>query len=528
MKLIFINIYPDETIARYLLSSYVLSAYIKEYYPKKDFLEIKILNFSNNVNPQRIIESIQKEEPDFISYSCYVWNINTIIGIAKEIENSLSCVQIFGGPDITLEKIENSMNFFKGRAYFVIGEGERKLLHLLEFLSFGNSDLEFPRGIAYWKDNGISFTSDTDLIRNLDEIPSVYLNNHIEERLYAHQQAFLETQRGCRFRCKYCVYHKHNSGMAYYSQQRIFDELDFLLLTKKITALRIFDSIFTSDLPRAKNIIRHLIELKKKQNSLPWIYWEFTFNSIDGEFLSLVSELKTKAQIKNSNTITALDRPQHYSDMLEGYTSINCIGIQSFSNAAQKAVSRPKINKEKFREFMGQVFQYNVVLKIDIILGLPFESERSYFEGLEYLIGYLKDTDHILNIHRLQMLPGSDLEKSVTDFDIEYSRQAPYYVLSTGTFSCSEMKHAARLTAILFRMINSPLRSKFFSWKEKRTESLQELLDVIFSKLSQIPEIHTAQLFQSDWVDDNYWNNKIFSEIPSQLLISVLDQMTEK
>ena len=525
MKLVFINIYPDETIARYLLSSYVLFAYISKYYPQKDFFEIKILNFPNTINPQKISDSILKENPDIVSYSCYVWNIKIILNVIENLQFKLSCIQIFGGPDISPEKIKTTFQNFQTQTYFIFGEGERKFVNLLKFLVLNNHPSLFPCGVAYWQNNETYFTPDHDHITNLDEIPSVYLENIIDERLYAYQQAFLETQRGCHFRCKYCVYHKNNAKITYYSEQRIFDELDFLIQIKKIKALRIFDSIFTTDLSRAKNIVKYLIGLKKKQIALPWIYWEFTYNSIDEEFFSLVSELKTETHIANSTLLTALDRPQHYSDMLSGYTAINCIGIQSFSDAALKAVSRPKINKEKFQNFMNLVSRYNLVLKMDMILGLPDETQESYFDGLEYLIRFFKNTDHILNIHRLQMLPGSDLEKSIIPKMIDFSKEAPYYVRSTNCFTLSEMNHAATLTAVLFRIINSPLRSSFFELKESRTESLRDLLESLFFELSKVPEIRDAQLFQNGGVDDNYWNGKIYSEISTSVLLLVIDQM---
>lgn len=527
MKLLFLNLYPDDTIARYLLSSYVLSAFIQKYYQKMNELEIKILNYSKETEIEKIHEAVITENADIISYSCYVWNINKIIELSKLIHDKRSTVQVFGGPDISLDKIHNSFFFLKERSFFIIGEGERKFIELLKFLDnlSINPPYPVPKGVVFWKEDVQQFIPDSRIIDNLDEIPSIYLNQYIEPRLYAYQQAFLETQRGCRYRCKYCVYHKNNPKISYYSLDRIFKELDYLIIEKKIKALRIFDSIFTSDLERAKEIVRHLIEIKNQDHALPWIYWEFTYNSSDEEFIDLVSRLKTEIKIANNEDLVACDRPQHYNDMLKGYTAVNCVGIQSFSKNVLRAVGRPQIDLNRFRHFMKTVNQYNIVLKVDMILGLPQETCESFFTGLDYLLSFFRKTDHILNIHRLQILPGTLMEIECKNSNIKYSDEAPYYVYSTQQLTQEDMKRCARLSGLLFRIVNSPIRSNFYRLKDRTRLPLEQLLRDIFAEIGDIPALQTTNLVNAEWIDDNYWNNKIYREIPSEIVASILEKL---
>jgi radical SAM superfamily enzyme YgiQ (UPF0313 family) len=529
-KLVFLNLYPDDTIARYLLSSYTLSAYIHEYYPGISGLDIKILNHSKDSAEEKIVDALLKENADVISYSCYVWNVNLIIEIAGLISARTGTVQIFGGPDITIEKIRSSYSNFKDKAYFVIGEGERKIVDLLKYLDprVGNSRQPLPNGIARWQDDTLIFAPEKTVISNLDEIPSIYLNQYIEPRLYEYQQAFLETQRGCRFRCKYCVYHKNNNKISYYSLDRVYRELNYLIIEKKIKALRIFDAIFTSDLERAKNIVRYLIGIREQGHPLPWIYWEFTYDSVDEEFVKLAEKLKTRELIRNNEDLVALDRPQHYSDMLNGYTAINCIGIQSFNQGTLKAIGRPRFDHERFKIFMDAVNRHNVVLKVDIILGLPVETMNTYFAGLEYLLQFLEGTDHVLNIHRLQILPGTAMEKEADKYSIDYSQEAPYYTFSTEHMTREGMTESARLSALLFRIVNSPLRSQFYTLKEQNPLPLKFLMMEMWSMLEKIPDVRDTPLFMADLVDDNYWNNKIYRDIPSAAMSDILNEMISR
>lgn len=523
-RLILINIYSTETKARYLLSSYVLKAYLKKHHAKDD-LEIEILNFSDKDEVSEICSGIHKKEPDFVGYSCYVWNIEKILEVVKSLkEKSASMMHIFGGPEISPERI---LSLNPRADYYVIGEGERKLCSLLSYLTTKKSAKKsdkpgVPKGVAFWKDNKLNYSADTGCIKNLDEIPSIYLTGTIDDELYSKQQAFLETQRGCIYKCKYCTYHKSLPSVSYYSLERVFSELDHLIVKKQIKSLRIFDAVFTSDIRHAKSIVGYLAKLKDKGIKLPWIFWELTPQNVDEEFIRLVASLKYRENINNSNDVAPSDKPQLYSDMLKDYTVVNGIGIQSFCEKSLKAVGRINLSKKKLDDFMGMVKKHNIALKIDLILGLPFETFDSYFEGLEFFLPYFRDTDHVLNIHLLQILPGSDLEKSCSEYGLKYSLTAPHRVFSTPDFSGQELDYASKLTAVLFRAVNSPLRKDFFNAKEASGKSFLKFTRMIMDKISDSEEFKKTKIVREDYVDDLYWNDDAFREIPSAWLLDFL------
>jgi radical SAM superfamily enzyme YgiQ (UPF0313 family) len=524
MKFTFVNLYPTETMAQYLLSSYLLKAYLHKFWDGENKPTIDVLNFSTDAGTSEICEEIIKSKPDYLGYSAYVWNIEKILDLVEILRGRLNSIHILGGPEISLGRISSLSDPALGD-YYVIGEGERRLLHLLRFLEGKNKglNLDFPKGVARWNDNRIAYEEDTDRITNLDEIPSVYLNGVLDERLYARQQAFIETQRGCRFKCKYCVYHKNLASISYYSLRRIFDELEYLIVKKQIMALRILDAIFPSDLNRANEIVKYLLELKTaKKVRLPWIFWEFRYHGIGEEFIRLTASLKNRAKILNTYEISPLDRPQFYSDMLNDYTVISSVGVESCYKQALNAVGRPGIDIKKFDAFMNMVREYNIVLKMDLILGLPLETFGSYFQGLEFLLPYFKDTDHVLNIHRLQIIPGCALENLCDKYEIEYSKDAPHLVTSTKSFPQEELAYASKLSAILFRIVNSPLRRQFFDAREQTGKSFYWLIEDIFKRASG--EFPKTRLVQNEQVDDVYWNDDIFSEIPSRWLMYFLEK----
>ena len=518
MKIVFLNIYPQNTMARYLLSSYLLKGYLSQ----SSNHECNILNFPDTIKPDQIITEIKKLAPDIISYSCYVWNISLIDQIFEKLSSNAErgLIHIFGGPEITIERISN-INSSQKNVFYIFGEGEEKFCNLVTSIERG--DMVYPPGVAYVINDNIEYEPNLITIKDLDVIPSIYVNNIIEDRLYSFQQAFIETQRGCKYRCKYCVYHKNIRQISYYSIDRVIQELDFLICEKKITALRIFDAIFTSDLSRAKKIVTHLHTLKTRGYHIPWIYWEYTYDSVDNGFLNLVSLLKNREKISNSSNLLPKDRAQLYSDMLQDYIAINCIGLQSLNPEALRNVGRPKTDWSRFCSFMHEINKNNLVIKLDIILGLPGETYLSFMTGLEKIIPFFKGTDHILNIHRLQVLPGSDLERQKSKLNLSYSKGSPHFILSTCSMTQEEMILACKLSGLLFRIINSPLRNRFYiSWK-KSDLSLERYLKTFYMQIETDSTLELTELIKNLWVDDEYWNGKVFSELPSQYLIEYMD-----
>lgn len=522
MKIALVNLYPAETAARYLLSSYVLKAYLQQFHDGGD-LEVGVLNFGARTDPQRICQRVLEQRAELVGFSGYIWNVEQILDVLRRLGGVPGPIRVLGGPEISTQRIR-SLADPAAADYYVIGEGERKLLRLVRYLEAGHhgQPVELPQGIARWQDGSLQYAEDTTRIEDLDEVPSVYLSGAIGDRLYARQQAFLETQRGCPFRCGYCLYGKLRRSISYYPLPRVLRELDHLILDKRVAALRIFDAVFTSDLDRAKTIVRHLVGLKGQVERLPWLYWESTYDRMDEELMRLVAELKYGDEIENSARLQPADRPQHYREMLEDYTAVNCVGVQSFSAAALKSVNRPPVDRQRFADFLERAKRHNIALKIDVILGLPFETLDCYFHGLELLLPHLEHTDHVLNVHRLQVLPGSKLQQRCREYEIAYSTEAPHTVTRTNAMSPDDLGRASRLTAVLSRVLNSPLRGELYGARRRCGGTLRGLFEGLLAEISDGREFAHCRLAAAESVDDQYWNDQVFGELPGGRMAELL------
>ncbi len=520
MKLLLINIYPLDNIAKYTISSYMLKVYLDSKVAAEDGLVAEVLNFSAATPTLSICSEIKKHSPNVIGYSSYVWNIEKFIDVIKNLRTEMESVHVLGGPEISMERIA-TIGGPKVADFYIIGEGEIKLTNLIRYLMSRTAGVErpLPPGIVAWEKDGNTMVYQEDAtIVPLEDIPSLYVTGVLDEKLYKGGQVFIETQRGCKYRCKYCVYHKNLPHVSYYPMRRVLEEIDYLIIQKKVLALRFIDAVFTSDLDRAKLISGHLAVLKEKGANIPWVYWEFNYESVDDEFLKSVAALKKKEYINNFREALPVDRPQMYSQLLKDYTVVNCMGVQSFNEKSLRAVARHPVNRDLFRSFMEKCRDWNIVLKIDIILGLPFETLESYFEGLEFILPFFRQTDHMLNIHILQVLPGTGIEKLYSDYDMQFSVNAPHCVQSTNGMSREELVLASRITAVLFRIINSPLREVIFMQEEKTGKGYISILRSFVEKILMDEKFANAGLCKDEGVDDIYWNQDVFGDIPTAWL----------
>lgn len=517
MKLVFVSIYPEGSMTRYMLSSYALTACLQDQEDLRGTLEIAVLNFSSSASHEFIRKRILAQRPDVVGWGCYVWNIDMIRSLLPSLQQGLPA--ILGGPEISIGTARKLAEQGLGD-FYIEGEGEFPICELMRHLAL---NAPFPAVVGRREGNRLTATT-ARTNHDVASLASPYLSGAIPANVYVQQQAFVETQRGCRYRCAYCVYHRGRLGIEYRNIDLVFAELRHLIVESDVKAIRFIDAVFTSDLERAKDIVRYLGTLRA-EHALPWIYWEFSYSSVDEEFMELLSGLREGSCFPNNERVKAADRPQEYSDLLAGYTAVNCLGLQSLNKPSLKAVGRPAVSLKKFDAFMKSAARHGIALKIDMILGLPHESRETFFAGLDVLLPYMKGTDHILNVHRLQLLPGSRLEELTIPLGLDFAVTPPHTISVTPTLSIDDLEELSRLSGLLFRVLNSPLRRDFYSAYERFGNSCEGVLRSLLERASKDEPTRRCGLFTLERVDDIYWNGPAFREISSDWLRQTLTML---
>ena len=358
-----------------------------------------------------------RENPQVVSFSCYIWNITGTLEICKEIKENLDCKIILGGPEVAYRP-KDVLEKYDFIDFVLSGEGEWNFPLLLDDI---NSNFNIVDGLTYRKNNEIITNPEKEYT---DTPPSPYSEDfykNLNGRI-----AYIETSRGCPYRCAFCL-----SGRC--SKLRFFDmeqvKKDIINLANSGTqTLKFVDRTFNANPKRANEILTFIKDnygTKIPQNIC--FHFEIAGDILTEATLEILSQLPTGAV------------------QLE-------IGMQSFNEETLAKINR-KTNTEKLIKNIKKLLEFgNMHIHIDLIAGLTGENLESFKNSFN--IGYSLKA-HMLQMGFLKLLYGADMRENPQDFPCEYTENPPYEVISTPWISADEMKTLKNCEDAVDRLYNS-------------------------------------------------------------------------
>ena len=160
--------------AKYIHSN--LGIYCLYAYSRKQGIppeELTFREFTINQNREFIIENIYEEKPDIIGFSCYIWNIEEMKGIAREVKKILPQADLWlGGPEVSYdgEGVLQENPWIEG---VMMGAGERSFYEILSGYRQGSRDWSHIPGLVVRKGEDLCRTAEGSPLP-MDEIPFVY------------------------------------------------------------------------------------------------------------------------------------------------------------------------------------------------------------------------------------------------------------------------------------------------------------------------------------------------------------------
>ena len=167
--------------AKYIHSNpavYSLRAYAIE---KEPGARIEIGEYTINHQTDHILQDIYRKKPDFVGFSCYIWNISQVYELARDLKQVLPETEIWlGGPEVSYdgEKILSQEPEIRG---IMRGEGELTFSQVAEaYLAAEDTGdgllerLAEIRGITYRDSAGAVCENGPQRLLSMDEIPFYY------------------------------------------------------------------------------------------------------------------------------------------------------------------------------------------------------------------------------------------------------------------------------------------------------------------------------------------------------------------
>ena len=423
--------------AKYIHSNpgvYSLRAFARTKIPGAD---IEIGEYTINHQMDLILQDIYRRKPDFIGFSCYIWNISYIMEIVRDVKKVLPEAEIWlGGPEVSYDakKVLTREPDVRG---IMRGEGELTFTELVraylqrektsvpdgytgesfrgqakeetsgcaentrmpenaegENAHSDRLDLSQIPGITYRAANGEIEEHGPQRLLSLDEIPFYYDDMAgFENRI-----VYYESSRGCPFSCSYCL-SSIDKTVRFRSLDQVLPELQFFL-DHKVPQVKFVDRSFNCKREHTLGIWRYLVE---HDNGITNFHFEVSADIFDEEELELIGKM----------------RP--------GLIQLE-IGVQSTNPDTIREIHR-HMDLVKLKRAVDRVYDYrNTHQHLDLIAGLPYENYESFMCSFDDVYRMRPDQ---LQMGFLKVLKGSYMEEQVAAYDLKYRGIPPYEVLST-------------------------------------------------------------------------------------------------
>lgn len=335
----------------------------------------------------RIADAVEAlKDADLVGFSTYVWNGRISLEIARRLKAlKPGIVIVFGGPHVP-DQPETFLRANPQIDLAVHNEGERTFLKLLE---------AFPDRTAWAALAGVSMVRsdgtfvrnpNIDRVRDLDEIPSPFLDGAFDSIMAANPDeswiGLWETNRGCPFRCTFCDWGSATAGkVTKFGEERLFAEVDWFA-EKKIEYIFCCDANFGIQ-KRDVDIANYVADVKK-QTGYP-------------------------VALSVQNTKNATERAYLTQKILSdaGLNKGVALSMQSVDMPTLEAIKRDNISLNTYMELQRRFTKDKVETYSDLILGLPGETYESFVRGVDQL---MENGQHNrIQFNNLSILPNAEM-----------------------------------------------------------------------------------------------------------------------
>ncbi len=375
---------------------------------------VEIAEYTINNRMEDILEDIYRRKPDVIGFSCYIWNIGMVEKLMGGLHKLLPKLPVFlGGPEVTYDadKLLRKYPYLTG---IFIGEGEATFAQVVKYYVKKNPEsLEDIPGLMLRS----GMTPERKPL-NLTDVPFLY----DDMAPFTNRIIYYETQRGCPFRCSYCL-SSIDKTVRFRDIEVVKKELAFFL-EKKVKQVKFVDRTFNCNHDHAMAVWQYLYD---HDNGVTNFHFEIAGDILREDEIALVAKM----------------RP--------GLVQFE-IGVQSTNTDTLREIRRV-MDIEKLKQVVAALkAAHNVHIHLDLIAGLPYEDYDSFARSFDDV--YAMEPEQ-LQLGFLKVLKGSYMAEMAESYGLVYTDYAPYEVLYTNWLSFTEICRLKRIEEMVEIYYNS-------------------------------------------------------------------------
>ena len=483
------------TVSR--LSSPLNLGYIASYALKLYGQECDITFYKD---ASKLIERVKAEPPHILGLSCYHWNRNIGGLIAQHVKQiHPECVTVVGGRNVDTDlevQLDLHKAYNKSADILVVNEGELGFANIVgRYLGDGLKHLyDQPiDGCTFFEDGDVPIVGrNIGLSLGLDQLPSPMTTGLIDEFMNPRFLPMLQTSRMCPYSCTYCCSGKLKGKIRCFPLDVVKAEIDYL--AKKYYPDGVHTSIFLTDenfglLERDLEIAEYLVKTSRDKGYPKQIYGYF-----DKKFDARMKKIALLLGDMNWAGVT--------------------LPLQSCNRRTLEAVKRKNLPDEKIREVINWTKENNLDIYTELITGLPYETKKSFLNGIEYLVSI---GINMIVIYQLIMLMGSEINRKterkryglVTKFrpasepqydviDGEFVGETEEIAVSSSHFTFGDYMDVRKISLLFWAVFNVGYFRQLFDYLINRKRKIIP----IFERIMTLSETLDNVVGYGKYVDD--------------------------
>lgn len=444
---------------------------------------IEIAEYTINQYTEYIFKDIYKRRPDVIVFSCYIWNIEHVGCIIRNLRKVMKSAEIWvGGPEVSY-RAEDFLREYPEVNGVMAGEGEKIFLKMMKRWIENKIELNNIKGIIY-RDKETIITNPHECIMDLSDLPFPYDNmNKFKNKII-----YYESSRGCPYSCSYCL-SSVDKKLRFRNLDLVKKELK-IFIDNKIPQVKFVDRTFNCNKAHAMEIWRFI---KDNDNGITNFHFEISADLIGEEELELFKsmrlgliQLEIGVQSTNSDTIREIDRVMNLDKLTYVVNKINSFG--------------------------------NIHQHLDLIAGLPYEDYNSFIKSFNDVYAMHPEQ---LQLGFLKVLSGAKIQENAKEYGLVYTSEPPYEVLSTKWLSFDDILKLKNIEEMVELFYNSRQFTNALTLLENKYNSPYEMFEDI-GKFYESHKLHEVKhnRIQNYEILYKYIKNKFEDyEIFEQLMI---------
>lgn len=431
--------------AKYIHSN--LAVYSLKAYSQDEGVELA--EYTINQQKDDILIDIYQKKPEVLCFSCYIWNLEYIEDLVRELGKLRPDMPIWlGGPEVSYdaEDVLRRLPQVKG---VMKGEGEETFARLCKAYRQERGSDESLRQIG-----GITFRNSEGEVEvlpwrqaiSLSEVPFVY--HQIED--FKHKIVYYESSRGCPFSCSYCL-SSVDKRLRFRELELVKKELQFFI-DHEVPQVKFVDRTFNCKHDHAMAIWTYIVQHDKGITNF---------------------HFEVAADLLNEDELCLLE------NMRPGLVQLE-IGVQSTNPDTIRAIRR-KMDFEEVKRTVNRIQKSgNIHQHLDLIAGLPYEDIHSFAHSFDDVYALRPEQ---LQLGFLKVLKGSYMEEQKEAYGLVCKSKPPYEVLYTKWLSYEDV---IRLKGVE-EMVEVYYNSRQFTYT---MEALAEEYDSAFSMYDGLREFY--------------------------------------